>query len=153
MGGGLLSGSNAFVLGAVDAVGRIVAVALAEAGANVSVTTATLAESEQFFVNSVLNEAWSMGRAGAAFTTDGVELEEIRSAVEVASGPSFVAMPAVSDLAWPSQLASETQSVLIGVRQSDVGFSVKSSKTEGELEVALEDLGSTVVDLLTRAKG
>ena len=148
-----LSGNNVFVLGAVDAVGRDVAVAIAEAGANVSVTTATLADSEQFFANSVLNEAWSMGRAGAAFTTDGVELEEIRSAVEVAVAPSFVAMPAVSNLTWPGQLASETQSLLVSVHQSGDGFFVKSSDAERESKVALGDVGSAVVGLLKRAKG
>jgi NAD(P)-dependent dehydrogenase (short-subunit alcohol dehydrogenase family) len=150
--GGGLSGSNVFVLGVVDAPGRALAVALAEAGGTVSVTTATLAESEQFFVNSVLNEVWAMGRAGAAFITDGAELEEIRSAVEIAGGPSLVAMPAVSELAWPGHLASEAGSVLVSIRHSNSGFTVRWGDTGQASEVAANELGAAVVDLLAGIK-
>lgn len=146
-----LAARDAFVLGAVDPAGRAVAVALAEAGATVSVTTASHAEDEVFFANSVLNEAWSMGRAGAAFSTDGNDLDEIHAALRMARSPVLVAMPQVSEAAWLGELATETAAVLVVIRTAADGFAVSLPGRAGETTAGAADLGTTVVRLLSEA--
>ena len=146
-----LAARDAFVLGAVDPAGRAVAVALAEAGATVSVTTASHADDEVFFANSVLNEAWSMGRAGAAFSTDGNDLDEILAALRMAREPLLVAMPGVSEMAWPGELATETAATLVVIRMAADGFVVSLLEEAGETIAGAENLGTTVVRLLSDA--
>ena len=117
-----LAGRDVFVLGAVDATARTLAVALARAGATISVTTATGNPSEEFFANSILNEAWSMGRAGAAFSADAAHLEELRSAIQLRENAVLVVMPPVADQAWPAELAQDTSQTLILVNGDGDAF-------------------------------
>ncbi len=63
-----LSGKHALVTGAVGPTQRALAVALAEAGADVSLTTSTAEMTEEVQANSILNECWSIGRRGEALT-------------------------------------------------------------------------------------
>src|SRR5688572_33024262 len=80
-----LSGRNAIVTGATGPLGRALATALAEAGANVSVTTANDSAEEETTTNSILNECWSHGRKGVARRldlTDGEAFEAALTAIE-----------------------------------------------------------------------
>jgi NAD(P)-dependent dehydrogenase (short-subunit alcohol dehydrogenase family) len=70
---GPLAGRNALVLGVERPAGRRAAVALAEAGADVAVVTASEDTSAEFAANSTANEFWAMGRRGIALTSDGRE--------------------------------------------------------------------------------
>lgn len=70
---GALAGKRALVLGVERAAGRRVAVALAEAGADVAVVTLTEDTKAEFAANSAANEFWALGRKGIALTSDGRE--------------------------------------------------------------------------------
>jgi NAD(P)-dependent dehydrogenase (short-subunit alcohol dehydrogenase family) len=76
-----LTGRHALVTGATGPLGRALAVALAEAGANVSVTTLRHDRTEEVEANSILNECWSTGSKGAAKTLDLTDPAEVGMAV------------------------------------------------------------------------
>ncbi len=61
-----LAGKHALVTAATGPLARSLAVALAEAGADVSVTTLHDDAGEAVQANSILNECWSIGRRGQA---------------------------------------------------------------------------------------
>ncbi len=66
-----LRGKHALVTGATTPLARALAVGLAEAGANVSVTTTTPVLAEEVQANSILNECWAAaGVSGRARTLD-----------------------------------------------------------------------------------
>lgn len=106
---GELSGRNALVLGVERAAGRRVAVALAEAGANVAVVTLSEETAAEFAANSTANEFWAIGVRGIALTSDGRDTtvgEAIADAtaelgpisVYVHHGPAPVARAALAGL-------------------------------------------------------
>jgi NAD(P)-dependent dehydrogenase (short-subunit alcohol dehydrogenase family) len=68
-----LAGKNALVIGASSPLGRAAAVALAEAGANVGVTTTTRAPNEEVTANSCANEIWALDRKGFAQALDAAD--------------------------------------------------------------------------------
>ncbi len=76
-----LSGRHALVTAAVGPLGRALAVALAEAGATVSVTTLRHDRAEEVEANSILNECWSAGSEGRAVTLDLTDPAEVQTAV------------------------------------------------------------------------
>ena len=76
-----LSGKHALVAGAAGPLGRALAVALAEAGADVSVTTLHDDADEEVRANSILNECWSLGRRGAAHRLDLTDPAAVATAV------------------------------------------------------------------------
>ena len=78
-----LSAKHALVTGATGPLQRALAVALAEAGADVSLTTATVELAEEVQANSILNECWSIGRRGEALT---VQLADEGALVEAIAG-------------------------------------------------------------------
>ena len=85
-----LSGRNAIVTGAVGPLGRALATALAEVGANVSVTTTHDSAEEETAANSILNECWSHGRKGIAHALLGSVAEKV---VRGAQCPVLVIRP------------------------------------------------------------
>ena len=88
-----LSGRNAIVTGAIGPLGRALATALAEVGANVSVTTANDSAEEETTANSILNECWSHGRKGVARRldlTDAAAFESALSEIEGEVGPTHI---------------------------------------------------------------
>jgi NAD(P)-dependent dehydrogenase (short-subunit alcohol dehydrogenase family) len=145
--GSSLAGRPVFILGAVDEFARTIAVTLAEAGATISVTTANRDSSQEFIANSVLNEAWSMGRAGAAFSTDAAHLDEVRAAIELKPDGVLVAAPSVATESWPLELAQDTGRPLVYVRNNLEGFIV--SVEEGtSLPATAGTLAETVARLV-----
>mgnify|MGYP001618289624 CR=1 FL=1 len=77
-----LQGKNALVIGASNSLGRAAAVALAEAGANVGVTTTTRAHGEEVTANSCANEIWALNRKGFAQAIDAAEEADVQSAIQ-----------------------------------------------------------------------
>ena len=84
-----LAGKHALVTGATTALARALAVGLAEAGANVSVTTTHDARAEEVEANSILNECWaaaaatgSSGQAKTLDLTDPVAVDAAIAALE-----------------------------------------------------------------------
>jgi len=84
-----LDGKVALVIGASLPGGRALAVALAEAGANVAVATRTHAREEEVLANSCANEIWAIGRRGLAAivdASDSQEMEQLRQRVTAELG-------------------------------------------------------------------
>lgn len=80
-----LAGKNALVIGASNSLGRAAAVALAEAGSNVGVTTTTRAKAEEVLANSCANEIWALDRSGFALSIEADDEGDVRSAIERAT--------------------------------------------------------------------
>ncbi|HET9200736.1 MAG TPA: hypothetical protein VFO84_07165 [Dehalococcoidia bacterium] len=145
--GSSLTGYQVFVLGAVDDVGRVVAVALAEAGATISVTSATDNPAEEFVANSILNEAWSMGRAGAFFASDAGHREELRSAIELKADTLLIAMQSVREKSWALQLAQDAGRPLIAVDGDGADFRLWVGSNETMVTATTATLAEAVVAL------
>lgn len=77
-----LHGKNALVIGASSPLGRAAAVALAEAGANVGVTTTTRVQREEVTANSCANEIWALNRKGFAQAIDAADEADVYGAVQ-----------------------------------------------------------------------
>ena len=78
-----LAGKHALVTGATGPLARALAVALAEAGANVSVTTLNNDRAEEVQANSILNECWAAGAKGTqALTLDLTNAAAVEAAVD-----------------------------------------------------------------------
>lgn len=65
-----LQGKAALVIGASNPIGRAIAVALGEAGADVAVATTTRAPAEEVVANSCSNEMWALNRKSFAQAID-----------------------------------------------------------------------------------
>lgn len=78
-----LDGRHALVAGVTSGFGRALAVALAEAGATVSVTTRVAGDlAETAAAHSVLNECWTLGGEGRVLEVDLTEAEAVAAAVD-----------------------------------------------------------------------
>ena len=77
-----LAGKAALVIGASNPLGRAAAVALAEAGADVAVSTTTRTQREEVAANSCANEVWALNRKGFAESIDARDESDVESLVE-----------------------------------------------------------------------
>src|SRR3972149_5374784 len=77
-----LHGKNALIICASNSLGRAVAVALAEAGANVGVTTTLRIQAEEVIANSCANEIWALNRKGFAQAIDAANEADVQSAIQ-----------------------------------------------------------------------
>lgn len=77
-----LEGRHVLVAGVREPDGRALAVAVAEAGAAVSVTTRRAELAEEVTANSILNECWTFGREGRALTLDLTDPAAVAAALE-----------------------------------------------------------------------
>ena len=105
-----LHGKNALVIGASNSLGRAAAVALAEAGANVGVTTTLRIHAEDVVANSCANEIWALNRKGFAQAIDAADEADVRVAVERAIGEfgSLDILVNAQDLPFAKPLAEVT---------------------------------------------
>lgn len=76
-----LEGKKALVIGASNVIGRAIAVALGEAGADVSVATTTLSKREETIANSCSNELWALDRKTFALAVDAADAEAVMDLV------------------------------------------------------------------------
>ena len=76
-----MAGKRVLVVGGETAVGRAVAVGLAEAGADVAIASLTQETEAEFSINSALNELWALGRQGVALVIDASDADEVRDAL------------------------------------------------------------------------
>ena len=102
-----LSGKHALVTGAVGPLGRALAVALAEAGADVSVTTLNDSAEEETRAHSILNECWAVGRKGEARRVDLTSADAVAAAVA-----SIEAAVAPIDILVNAQHGANVQPIL-----------------------------------------
>jgi len=80
-----LSGKTALVLGGATALGRAIGVALAEAGADVALTSCAANREEEVAVNSAVNEVWALGRRGFAAAIDVTDAAQVEAIVHRAA--------------------------------------------------------------------
>jgi len=76
-----LLGKRVLVIGGETAVGRALAVGLAEAGADVAIASLSKDMQAEFAINSALNELWALGRRGFALAIDASDAAQVREAV------------------------------------------------------------------------
>ena len=76
-----LKGKRVLVLGGETALGRALAVGLAEAGADIAIATLSPTSDAEFAVNSALNELWALGCEGVALLIDASDAGQVREAV------------------------------------------------------------------------
>jgi len=72
---------KALVIGASNSIGRAIAVALAEAGADVAVATTTRAQAEEVIANSCSNEMWALNRKSFAQSIDAASEADVEALV------------------------------------------------------------------------
>ena len=77
-----LEGKAALVIGASNPIGRAIAVALGEAGADVAVATTTPRQGEEVLANSCSNELWALDRKTLAVALDASDESQVEALVE-----------------------------------------------------------------------
>ncbi|MEO8457145.1 MAG: SDR family oxidoreductase [Chloroflexota bacterium] len=77
-----LDGKSALVIGASNSIGRAIAVALAEAGADVAVATTTRAKGEEVIANSCSNEMWALNRKSFAQSIDAADEADVTALIQ-----------------------------------------------------------------------
>jgi NAD(P)-dependent dehydrogenase (short-subunit alcohol dehydrogenase family) len=77
-----LEGKRALVIGASNPIGRAIAVALGDAGADVAVATTTRAREEETLANSCSNELWALDRKTFAVSLDAADEADVTALVE-----------------------------------------------------------------------
>ena len=105
-----LDGRHVLVAGVREPDGRALAVALAGAGAAVSVTTRRAELSEEVTANSILNECWTFGHEGRALTldlTDEAAVAAALDALEAELAPLDAVVTPLPPADPPDVLASE----------------------------------------------
>lgn len=76
-----LADKVALVIGASNPIGRAIAVALGEAGADVAVATTTQMTAEEVLANSCANELWALDRKTFAQTIDAADEDDVEALV------------------------------------------------------------------------
>jgi NAD(P)-dependent dehydrogenase (short-subunit alcohol dehydrogenase family) len=121
-----LEGRVAWVAGAAGPFGRVIAVALAEAGADLALSVGARDEAAVFAMNSIANELWALDRRQLALTVDSADPQSSAAALEqivrelgrldllvTLPGPAPERLP-VAEID-PSALAAIVQERLTGV--------------------------------------
>jgi NAD(P)-dependent dehydrogenase (short-subunit alcohol dehydrogenase family) len=80
-----LDGKAALVIGASNSIGRAIAVALGEAGADVAVATTTLARDEEVLANSCSNEIWALNRKTFAQSINASDERDVEALISRAA--------------------------------------------------------------------
>lgn len=125
-----LRGKAALVVGGGDAIGRAIAVALAEAGADVAVASCTPGQREEVAVNSCANEVWALGRRSLALAIDCADAAQVEAAVGRTVGelgrldilvnnqdlPFAKPLPEVTDGEWAQVMARNVTAVFLACR-------------------------------------
>ncbi len=74
-------GRRVLVIGGETALGRALAVGLAEAGGDVAIGSLSDDTKAELAINSALNELWALGRRGIALAVDASDAAQVRNAV------------------------------------------------------------------------
>lgn len=150
-----LSGKHALVTGATGPLQRALAVALADAGADVSVTTLDDDRAQEVEANSIANECWSYGRRGAAKRldlTDGDAVERVVGELESEIAPIDILVNGVHEAnikpiedttpaEWERELARNATSVFVATRAVGKGMLARGKGRVVTLVSILEDRG------------
>lgn len=123
-----LAGRVALIAGAGGPLGRAVAVALAEAGADLALCVSSQHDADIFAMNSIANELWALDRRQLALTIDAADPQSVTAAVErtltdLGRLDLLVTLPPAPDwgMALPAALVDTDSSALAGAVQQRLG--------------------------------
>ena len=120
-----LDGRHVLVAGVREPDGRALAVALAEAGAAVSVTTRRAELSEEVTANSILNECWTFGHEGRALTLDLDDEADVAAALAGLEAELAPLDAAIAPLPQPGEdAAAEVIATVAAQRMAERGAGV-----------------------------
>ncbi|MGQ9573598.1 MAG: SDR family NAD(P)-dependent oxidoreductase [Dehalococcoidia bacterium] len=125
-----LTGKVALVVGGATALGRALALALAEAGADVAVTSCTASKQEEAALKATLDEVRAIGRKGFAAAIDVAAAGQVDAVVQRAEDelgglhilvnnpdlPFAKPLTEVSDEEWQRVLATNLTAVFLATR-------------------------------------
>jgi NAD(P)-dependent dehydrogenase (short-subunit alcohol dehydrogenase family) len=133
-----LHGKSALVIGGSNSIGRAIAVALAEAGANVGVATTTRANKEEVLANSCANEVWALNRKGFALAIDAADESDAGSLVQraVAEFGRLDILVNAHDLPFASPIAAITPAEWRRVIDVNLGGVYLACRAAGQTMVA-----------------
>ncbi|HVP05980.1 MAG TPA: SDR family oxidoreductase [Dehalococcoidia bacterium] len=120
----------ALVIGASNPIGRAIAVALAEAGADVAVATTTRAQSEEVIANSCCNEMWALNRKSFAQAMDASSEADVSALVDraVAELGKLEVLVNAQDLPFAKPLAETSYEEWRRVLDTNAGGMFLSAK-------------------------
>lgn len=133
-----LEGKVALVIGASNVIGRAIAVALGEAGADVAVATTTRTQAEEVLANSCANELWALDRktfAQAVDAGDEGDVEALVSRVVSELGRIDILVNA-QDLPFAKPLADTSVAEWSQVVGTILGGAMIASKAAGRAMLA-----------------
>ncbi|MEX0785526.1 MAG: SDR family NAD(P)-dependent oxidoreductase [Dehalococcoidia bacterium] len=123
-----LAGKRVLVLGGETALGRAIAVGLAERGADVAIASLTRDTKAEFAINSALNELWAMNRKGVALAIDASDGGQLRDAVARAEGELGaldLGVAVEGDVALDGLEGREMMEVVVVAADGDAGEAVR----------------------------
>ncbi|MCY4640057.1 MAG: SDR family NAD(P)-dependent oxidoreductase [Chloroflexi bacterium] len=159
-----LDGRHVLVAGVREPDGRALAVALAEAGASVSVTTRRAELSEEVTANSILNECWTFGGEGRALTLDLTDEAAVASALEALEADLAPLDAVVTPLppadppdalvaAAAERMAARGGGVVVLPAPTDAVEALRAASEPRGVVVVGVDAGGDVVAVLAEALG
>ena len=129
---------KALIIGASNSIGRAIAVALAEAGADVAVATTTRAQSEEVIANSCSNEMWALNRKSFAQAIDASSEADVDALVArtVSEFGRLDVLVNAQDLPFAKPLAETSFDEWRRVLDTNVGGMFLASKAAAKLMLA-----------------
>lgn len=139
-----LEGRVAVITGAASPFARPVAVALAEAGADIALAVESVDETDVFAMNSIANELWALGRRQAAFTLEPGRLADsvARAVAELGRLDVLVSLPPEAQAGSDDLTETAEDSVLAHV-QRRLGGALLLSRAAA---VAMSSGGGTILN-------
>lgn len=130
-----LAGKSALVIGASNSIGRAVAVALAEAGADVAVATTTRAQSEEVLAHSCSNEMWALNRKSFAEAIDAASEADVEALISraVSEFGRLDVLVNAQDLPFAKPLAETSFEEWRRVMDTNVGGMFLSAKAAAKV--------------------
>jgi NAD(P)-dependent dehydrogenase (short-subunit alcohol dehydrogenase family) len=138
---------KALVIGASNPIGRAIAVALAEAGADVAVATTTRAQAEEVSANSCANEMWALNRKSFAQAIDAASESDVNDLVEraVAEFGRLELLVNAQDLPFAKPLVETSFEEWRRVQDVNVGGTFLASKAAAR--AMLEHGGGRIINV------
>ncbi len=136
---------KALVIGASNPIGRAIAVALAEAVADVAVATTTRSQSEEVIANSCSNEMWALNRKSFAQSIDAASESDVNALVErtVAEFGRLDVLVNAQDLPFAKPIAETSFDEWRRVMDANVGSMFLASKAAAKVMLA-QDKGRII---------
>ena len=144
-----LDGKRALVIGASNAIGRAIAVALAEAGADVAVATTTPSKDEETAANSCANEIWALDRKGFAQAIEAADEADVSALVErtVVELGGIEVLVNAHDLPFAKPVPEIDFAEWRRVIDANLGGSFLAAKAAGQRMLAHDHPGGSIINV------